>query len=831
MILQQVAVIATVLMVSVPLQVFGQVIYKVPCDYSTPSCECPLQFENGTGIEVCEFEFEVSLQHTFTRYQVNTAINTVATGGRLWIINDQTGEFEPHPSGLACNASVPINSTKCTEPFAVDGYTFRTFIAINGRIPGPTLIVNYNQTVSVNVFNNLLEDAVSIHWHGLDQRKTNFMDGVEHVTQCGAAPRSSFRYIFQALNTGTYWYHSHTGAQRTDGLFGSLVIKETPDLIAKAEAEPGVGEFIDQPDKYTLSFLDWQVKSSDEVFTELETGVRFYDSFQVPNSVAPGYTPTRSQDGADVGPVSYWSGLINGKGRHESVSYTQSRLSIFTVSPGKQYRFRLVGAQNLFAYRVAFAEHKLKVFAMDGTLVKPREVDFIIIHAGERYDFLLDTNKTAEEIGNGSFPIWGRTLETSTQDVLEIPDVHIVEGILHYDTTPEPDSTEYEEIFNMYSIIGKGDCTIDNSCETNYVVNTTCTPEYTCLALNCPFKNYPPSFYINCIHVNELELLFPLEESELPDVQVGEEETVILNFAFGGSGSSASINARTHVLPSSPLTGLNSSLLAAIEETEFCKYLDVDSQCDDNRDLDVNPGCVCTHVQKIPYNRSIQMVFSAIGPDLDPTTAQNFFAASHPIHLHGHQFHVVDIQFGEYNEDGMLTRGNDAIACGGTNVCTNPSWVQGRDYSIGRSGKISSTAPRKDTIFIPAGGYVVVYIQSDNPGYWYLHCHIEVHQLQGMAIIINEAEDEQFPVPSGTNICGNFTWSLDEFYEALAATPGEQTGGGGGDDDDDIDRLALGLGVGLGSGLLLSLIVNVILFILFLCCCCIKRDKYSLGGA
>ena len=230
------------------------------------------------------------------------------------------------------------------------------------------------------------------------------------------------------------------------------------------------------------------------------------------------------------------------------------------------------------------------------------------------------------------------------------------------------------------------------------------------------------------------------------------------------------------------------------------------------------------------------MVFSAIGPNLNPAPpieggARNFFAASHPIHLHGHQFHVVDIQFGEYNEDGMLTRGNDAIACGGTNVCTNPSWVQGRDYSMNRTGKISSTAPRKDTIFIPAGGYVVVYIQSDNPGYWYLHCHIEVHQLQGMAIIINEAEDEQFPVPSGTDICGNFTWSLDEFYEALAATPGAQNGGGDDDDDDDIDRLALGLGVGLGSGLLLSLIVNVILFILFLCCCCIKRDKYSLGGA
>ena len=135
-----------------------------------------------------------------------------------------------------------------------------------------------------------------------------------------------------------------------------------------------------------------------------------------------------------------------------------------------------------------------------------------------------------------------------------------------------------------------------------------------------------------------------------------------------------------------------------------------------------------------------------------------------------------------------------------------------------------------DTIFIPAGDYVVVYIQSDNPGYWYLHCHIEVHQLQGMAIIINEAEDEQFPVPSGTDICGNFTWSLDEFYEALAATPGSRQTVDD-DDDDDIDALTLGLGVGLGSGLLLSLIANVVLFILFLCCCCLGYKQNKTSGA
>ena len=51
-----------------------------------------------------------------------------------------------------------------------------------------------------------------------------------------------------------------------------------------------------------------------------------------------------------------------------------------------------------------------------------------------------------------------------------------------------------------------------------------------------------------------------------------------------------------------------------------------------------------------------------------------------------------------------------------------------------------SSAPLKDTVMVPYGGYVVVYFKADNPGYWFLHCHIEVHQLEGMGVVIREGE-------------------------------------------------------------------------------------------
>ena len=64
---------------------------------------------------------------------------------------------------------------------------------------------------------------------------------------------------------------------------------------------------------------------------------------------------------------------------------------------------------------------------------------------------------------------------------------------------------------------------------------------------------------------------------------------------------------------------------------------------------------------------------------------------------------------------------------------------------------------------LPAGGYVVINFLSDNPGYWFLHCHIEVHQLEGMAIIVNETSPDPLRPPKGIGKCGDFEISVNKF--------------------------------------------------------------------
>ena len=712
--------------------------YDVECNHETTACECPLEDQDGMPVEVCIFYLDIQHLQTFTRYKLDQSMVS-GTGGRVWYIESSTGEFLAHPSGDSGSrvCDVPLNDSSCTQPYAADGYTFRSYIGVNGQLPGPTLIVNFRQIVYVNVTNRLASESVSIHWHGMHQRKANWMDGVEHVTQCGISPGTTFTYIFRADPAGTFWYHSHSGAQRTDGLVGSLIIRELPEYIADAERQLGT-TFVDTPKEHTLLLLDWQEKNSIDLFTQIHSGIRFFDNTRVPQPNQNAVARTFSSDGGEVGPVSYWSGLINGRGRHSDVPYIESRLSIFSVSTDNTYRFRLVGAQNLYAYRFSIDEHQLVAIATDGVFIQPVTVDYIIIHSGERYDFLLKTKSAAELSGRMDFIIRAETLESTTiEQECGSPKPprtdHIAEGILHYGAG-EPSSNEYSEI-NRTSM------------------RKSCLSNDRCKALNCPFKAYPPDYYTDCLHIHMLSLLFA--ESNLPNVTP--DERLFFNFGLEGAAFTSAINGRNFRLPSAPPALLSDSELRALNDSEFCKELNDSSACDHTN---ISSDCICAQVHSVHFDNSVQMVISAVGPN--PPDRATFMNA-HPIHLHGHYFHVVDIQFGKYDNSSCLTEGNDDLDCGGATLCTNPRWKPGRDYSLGKNGTINATAPLKDTLLIPAGGYAVVYFQSDNPGYWFLHCHIEVHQLEGMAVIIQEASEQRTLPPNGMVTCGNFTWTVEDF--------------------------------------------------------------------
>ena len=102
----------------------------------------------------------------------------------------------------------------------VDGKVSRA-VGVNGTVPAPLVRLKEGQKVRLRVSNTLDEES-SIHWHGL--LVPFAMDGVPGISFPGIMPRSTFDYEFDVVQSGTYWYHSHSAYQEEDGLYGPIVI-------------------------------------------------------------------------------------------------------------------------------------------------------------------------------------------------------------------------------------------------------------------------------------------------------------------------------------------------------------------------------------------------------------------------------------------------------------------------------------------------------------------------------------------------------------------------------------------------------------------------------
>ena len=726
----------------------------VPCTHQQEACVC-----DESNVQ-CIFQLEIEELQTFTSYRIteDEEIITRGTPGDTYFL-DQSGYNpsldsnicdgidEPPECGICSaikfNNGMPIPVAEeetfrrggCSIPVTVDGRTYRFYIAVNGRIPGPTLVVTEGQEIIVNVINKLTSEGITIHWHGMHQRGTPWMDGVASISHIPIVPGGTFQYKFNATPAGTHWYHSHLGAQRTDGLFGGLIVREHESRREDIQAALNLGPIEDMPSLHTLSLLDWQRESSLNLFVQIHSTLGFYPRKplgDVPQNAAL-YNRTASVDGIEVGPVPFFSGLINGRGRYDASTY--SILSVFNVTTDRYYRFRLIGAQSLYAFRFEIDGHRLQVIASDGHFIKPITVDYIIIHSGERYDFVpIPYNNL---IVPNNFIIRAKTLENNISDTRN----HNAEAILHYEGASILNvATFYNNVYNPPS-------------------TSHCTSVKMCKALNCPFKDYPKNEYIKCIHLNELSSLFPPDETELPKLDVDGDQLLFFNFGFEGQSSTSAINGVNFLPPASPYQTYSGQYDADVNNPlrNTCE------ECNPN----ISPKeqaikCTCIKVREIlpnakvneAGNKSIVMVFSAVG---DRQARNRDFA--HPIHLHGHSFFIVHVGHGKYDQGGRLTENSPDVACD-NGLCMQPFWQNktAPEFQLQNTDlQVNESAIQKDTVILPAGGYVVVAFLADNPGYWFLHCHIEVHQLEGMAVVIKEyPESEQPTAPKGINKVGEF---------------------------------------------------------------------------
>lgn len=103
---------------------------------------------------------------------------------------------------------------------------------VNEQFPGPTIECRSGDRLTIHVTNSLASEGVSIHWHGLEMRNANGMDGAVGFNQCPISPGSSFTYDFQIGDNqaGTFWWHAHSQVQRGDGMYGGLAVHKPSSM-------------------------------------------------------------------------------------------------------------------------------------------------------------------------------------------------------------------------------------------------------------------------------------------------------------------------------------------------------------------------------------------------------------------------------------------------------------------------------------------------------------------------------------------------------------------------------------------------------------------------
>ena len=599
---------------------------------------------------------------------------------------------------------VPLNKEVKTEnmlpPIITDGH-FRSIIAINGQMPGPTIIAHKNQRLIITVYNELKNvEGISIHWHGMHQKGTQKADGVAYVTQLPIMPGQNYNYDFKASPSGTHWYHAHSGAQRTDGLYGALIIKD--DL-------PGDLYDYDYPEQHTLVLMDWQRHASIDLFHEVGSRLDFWkDNPQPKTPPFTKYVMTATYDGTIVGPVPFWSGIINDKGRlydeNGKTNVPLTSLNHFNCKHGKRYRFRLIGAEGVYAFKFHIIEHKLTVIASDGAQIKSiKNVDYVIVNTGERYDVVVTCDKEVKD-----YPILAETLEdgyrSSDKGFYNPVDYHKAEAVLHYVGAKPPLGFNYSR---------------NHDSATKFKV------------VNCPFKD---SKKFDCINVDKFE---PYDMNIIPQSVIGTpKKTLFYSFGFDGELSThgSSIDGINFRFPSqSPFDDI----------TAFEKDTCPKRGCDHEK----NSHCACTNVIDLhDFKKGDVVEIVMVNRGVIATQPSG---TSHPIHLHGHYFYITDVGYPIYNDDGHFKQSTDKVECIMPNKknCEkffitsdddhgNPlqtvQWLHGNPPTP--QGKFAL----KDTVIIPYGGYTTIRFVVDNPGWWFFHCHIEEHQLQGMAAIIKE---------------------------------------------------------------------------------------------
>ena len=260
---------------------------------------------------------------------------------------------------------------------------------VNQLLPAPLLRWQEGDTVTLRVKNNL--DVVSsIHWHGIILPTE--MDGVPGFSFDGIMPGETFEYQFTLQQSGTYWYHSHSGFQEQTGVYGPIIIDPAKPDPVKYDRE------------YVVMLSDWSDTPPEKIYANLKKQSTYYNYSE--RTVSDLFADIKEKgllntwkersmwndmrmsdrDISDVTGAAY-TYLINGN------TPEQGWQALFKA--GEKVRLRFINAAAMTIFDVRIPGLKMTVVASDGQNIQPVTVDEFRMGVAETYDVIVEP-----EVGN-----------------------------------------------------------------------------------------------------------------------------------------------------------------------------------------------------------------------------------------------------------------------------------------------------------------------------------------------------------------------------------------------------------------------------------------------
>ncbi len=578
-------------------------------------------------------------------------------------------------------------------------------IAVNGQIPMPTLTFTEGDTAEIYVHNELNEET-SLHWHGLIL--PNQYDGVPNLTQMPIKPHMTHIYRFPIIQHGTHWYHSHTGLQEQIGMYGSMILNKRKEL--------------DIP-TIPLILSEWSDINPNNIHRMLHNAT---DWFAIRKGTTQSYSEAIKQghfktkvsnewkrmNAMDVSDVYYEKFLINGQ--HES------QLSQFKA--GDKVRLRISNAGASTYFWLTYAGGKITVIASDGNDVEPVEVDRLIIAVSETYDVIVTIPK------NGSYEF----LATS-EDRTKSTSLFLGNG-KRINAKPLP-KLKYFEGMKMMNGMMKMNGDLDDmgmSMSLNQMdMNTVMYPEITGEATEKASSDKDTTSMGEMKHDMKDMKMDDMKGHDMKEMKMGDMKGHDMkNMKMGDMKDMKMDESQYNSNEISDIVTLNYSMLKSPTKTNLpknapVKELRFELSGNMNRYVWSMNNKVVSETDKILIKKgeTIRMVL------------YNGSMMRHPMHLHGHDFRVLNGQ-GDY-------------------------------------------APMKNIIDIMPMETDTLEFAATESGDWFFHCHILYHMMAGMGRVFSYQNSPANPEIPNPKLAQRKLFAEDRKFHIMAENGVETNGNDG----------------------------------------------------